>query len=471
MAKSQAERRKKGDGEAARSGSEGPDSSSSRGSKRRKRGWSWWLLRLAAAVPVLAFLFVVLSPGPPKGAVLATQRFTNDTELPDHLRKMLSCHAYCIRNTTKEHEAMAVMIRDRRRARGEPDPTDSWIVFVEDTCVETCQLDYGRGRWKLGAGLGPGAGPAFKTAADLPAEVHAYRACAAGCVEDLSRIAANGQPTAEEAARVLSRCGVVHMEAADPGLLDEISAAYQAVRRGKVGPGAASMMDLRQPPLRSGREEVWLPFEAPFDRFTEFLATPAVAAAVASFFGTHGAAVVDHVNVVNAPGQGKTGRQELHSDYGSPGEHLEVHMPLLKGPVPLEMGPTRFCPCTHGRTDLRDPHERTIRRWFAGDAHCTNYTDLSWVLHAGNSRRDSAGWVSLYDADVFHQGLENESPVDRPVLVAALTHSIVGALERNYVKRNISRPMTDALIRYRHVDLGPVIPSLFAGPAAKGVHS
>merc|ERR1712232_1395943 len=107
-----------------------------------------------------------------------------------------------------------------------------------------------------------------------------------------------------------------------------------------------------------------------------------------------------------------------------PKEHLEMHVPLLPagGALPLAMGPTRFCPCTQDRVDLRDPYQRTIRRCFGGGSHCLDFEDLSWTLHDGNAAKDSF-WITLYDADTYHQGLENVASRDRPVLVIALTKS------------------------------------------------
>merc|ERR1739848_562588 len=125
------------------------------------------------------------------------------------------------------------------------------------------------------------------------------------------------------------------------------------------------------------------------------------------------------------------------------------------GPVPLELGPTRFCPCTQNRTDLRDPIARTVRRYFGGEQHCTELEDLSWMLHAGNARR-AGPWITLYDADVYHQGLENVASEDRPVLVVALAASSASAYQRGYIKRNISQAQKVAVGRFRSVDLAPL---------------
>merc|ERR1711933_133549 len=142
--------------------------------------------------------------------------------------------------------------------------------------------------------------------------------------------------------------------------MGDLISGYEAVKQGSIGPGFDSLVDRKQPPLRSGRQEIWLPYELPFTRFTDFIAAEPVSSLAREFFNSTSIAV-DHVNIINAPGAGKTQRQDLHSDVGKPKEHLEVHVPLLPGggAVPLAMGPTRFCPCTQDRVDLRDPHERT----------------------------------------------------------------------------------------------------------------
>lgn len=292
--------------------------------------------------------------------------------------------------------------------------------------------------------------------AELPKQINEYVSCASGCRQDLVRLASGKAPTPDEAAGILRRCGIVHVQASDMDFVTEIRNRYEDIRKGR-GPPIHKLMDLKNPPLRSGREEIWVPYEPPFSRFTEILADPVLSEVVSAFFN-HSTVVVDHVNLINAPGGSVTERQTLHSDIGIPAKHLEIHLGLAPGgALPLEMGPTRFCPCTNNRVDLRDPYERTIRRYFGGNQFCTQSEELNWILHRGVAAKNSNPWVVIYDADVYHQGLENVASRDRPVMVIALTSSLWDVHDRDYVKRNVSAEHTKALIDFRGVDLSKVL--------------
>lgn len=400
------------------------------------------------AVPVLLILSIVLAPTSAAPDLISQARLGSNWLVPDQLRRELVCNLFCIKNTTSAHEALARAIKTRRSERGEK-IEGSWEVFVEDTCIEKCNMDVTNGKKSLGQ--------QFTNSAELPQQITDYVSCATGCRQDLTRLASGKVPTPDEAAGILRRCGVVHVQASDADFVTEVRNRYEDMRKGRYGPSIDKLMDLKNPPLRSGREEIWVPYEQPFSRFTEILADPVLAEVVSTFFN-HSTVVVDHVNVINAPGGSVTERQSLHSDIGIPGKHLEIHLGLATGGLaPLEMGPPRFCPCTNNRVDLRDPHERTIRRYFGGNQFCTQNEELNWVLHKGVAVRNSNPWVVIYDADVYHQGLENVSPRDRPVMVIALTSTLAEVHERNYVKRNVSAEHTKALIDYRGVDLSKVL--------------
>jgi len=339
-------------------------------------------------------------------------------------------------------ETMAGLVKQRREENGEK-VTGDWKIFVEDLCIERCLRDHSKGKKALGG--------QFTTAVTLPLAIQNYFSCAQSCHQTLLGMA-SGQsvPVAE----VLHRCGMVHISLADDSFADLVAKLRHSLEQ--LRPQDIGLVD-KQSPLRSGREELWLPFEEPFLQFEKVLENQQVAEAVRSFFDNKTDIVVDHVNIVNAPGGAGSARQGLHSDVAMAGEHLEIHLPLVeaaeaRSALPLERGPTRFCPCTQGLTDLSDPYARSIRRYFASRQRCLEYADLSWILHS-EIASEGGPWVTLYDADVFHQGLENVSPKARPVMVIALTSSLAAVHQRNYVRRNISSAHVDALVKYRSKDL------------------
>lgn len=415
---------------------------------------------LALALPFLLLFWgrgnQTAGAGPVADDLLPTKRLDAKWEVPEGLRNDLACNLHCVRNTTKRDVMIAELVLEKRKAAGEPQ-TMEWDLFVEDTCIEKCLLDHRKGTVSLG--------DKYKTVESLPAGLHEYFSCASGCRDDILALlhgAASAPFDAAAASAVLQRCGVMHVPlGAGHGaeLVATIRAAYDGLG-GWTGSGMEGLVD-KVKPLRSGREEVWLPHSAPFTRFVEFL-KPNVLGGVAWSFFNRSRIAVDHVNVVLAPGRGVTERQELHSDVGLPTEHLEVHIPLVNGTLPLAMGPTRFCPCTHGRTDLRDPIARSIRRYFASYQHCLEFDNLSWIFHSGalSGRAAEGVFATLYDADVYHQGLENVALDDRPVLVVALTTSQEAVHERNYVKRNLSKVHEDALIGFRSTDVHSIVQDL-----------
>lgn len=405
---------------------------------------------VSAGIAILAFCAVAwfgLTRQHASSDLQAQPQLTDDWPVPTDLRVQLSCNLFCIRNTTTHHEMLAKLIKDRREAAGES-IKESWPVFVEDACIEKCLMDHKKDRMRLGE--------SYVTLTDLPEEIRGYISCARSCRDEFVKIAQGSMPSPAEAAALLRRCGVVHVPV-NSDLVQSMRAGYLSLQPSGTHAG---LVDRKQPPLRSGRQELWVPYEPPFTRFHEFLMDPQVSNVISHFFNKSGV-VVDHVNVVNAPGGGIASRQDLHSDIGTPSEHLEFHIPLTgANAVPLEQGPTRFCPCSHGRVDLRDPFARTIRRYFGGAAHCLDFEQLSWTLHLGNTQ-GSQLLATMYDADVYHQGLENVASTDRPVMVIALTKSIAAVRNRNYVKRNISQAHSDAVASFRYADVAKLVQNAF----------
>lgn len=109
-----------------------------------------------------------------------------------------------------------------------------------------------------------------------------------------------------------------------------------------------------------------------------------------------------------------------------PRKFLSVHIPLQD--VDVEMGPTRFCPCTHGDADPSEDRVDIINR--INTQHGLNICDRDEALHYDAATK--FGTVTVYDGAVRHKGLENGSTRDRPVLVLEFAASAQTAALRDY---------------------------------------
>ena len=146
----------------------------------------------------------------------------------------------------------------------------------------------------------------------------------------------------------------------------------------------------------------------------------------------------------------------MHSDdLTGPGRrHLELHLPLTQ--VPLTMGPTRFCPCTH---HLARPGpgaaKRTVLQRFGLGKLC----ELNRETRYDATTR--LGEATVYDASIFHKGMANNATTSKPVVVVAFAASPQARTDRNYTGHLAgSFPgAVGAVDRFRRAWRGPV-----AGP-------
>merc|ERR1711933_656988 len=102
-------------------------------------------------------------------------------------------------------------------------------------------------------------------------------------------------------------------------------------------------------------------------------------AEIAKYLGPN--AVFDHMSVISA--QAGIKAQDLHSDVGRARRHLEVHVPLAD--VTESMGPTLFCPASHGLAEMAGASNRTAAgyalEWFylTPGKKCTEISTLSYA--------------------------------------------------------------------------------------------
>merc|ERR1719160_1186982 len=125
-------------------------------------------------------------------------------------------------------------------------------------------------------------------------------------------------------------------------------AAKEKLRRGKA-PGFAEKHSAESfastEHLRSGRYEIFLPFEPPYnDKEVGPLRDAFLKEVIRGYFGG-GSAVVDYASVIGALPWGQSQSQGLHSDYKDARFSVSAHSALTN--VEYTMGGTRFCPCSH----------------------------------------------------------------------------------------------------------------------------
>jgi ectoine hydroxylase-related dioxygenase (phytanoyl-CoA dioxygenase family) len=163
--------------------------------------------------------------------------------------------------------------------------------------------------------------------------------------------------------------------------------------------------------------------------------------------------VLDHVSVITASGAAKT-PQSLHADVGFVGEHVEVHLPLVD--MTADMGPTLFCPASHGlaqrgKAGMTSGVERALDMWYLTQgARCGTTSETSYAPAL------KMGQATIYDANVFHGGTANHAGKDRPVLQLSFSRSPQSRDERNYTRNtfNDNKEAREAVLKeiqaFRH---------------------
>jgi hypothetical protein len=125
----------------------------------------------------------------------------------------------------------------------------------------------------------------------------------------------------------------------------------------------------------------------------------------------------------------KRGRPDIDDEFVTPfSRHLEMHVMLQ--PVTSLMGPTRFCPCTHGHYWSPAMEQRVVYRRFGLDGLCDEQDGKT--SYEGTTTR--AGDVTLYDAALFHRGTANKAEVARSLVSISYAASLGDASSRGYMR-------------------------------------
>merc|ERR1712100_937056 len=88
------------------------------------------------------------------------------------------------------------------------------------------------------------------------------------------------------------------------------------------------------------------------------------------------------------------------------------HIPLVD--VRVDMGPTGFCPATHGilPKGQRSATAKALQEWyFLPGMRCSEEPALSYANAV------SFGETTIYDATTLHRGTANTAGIPRPILM------------------------------------------------------
>eukprot|EP00913_Durusdinium_trenchii_P007716 g7246.t1 len=223
--------------------------------------------------------------------------FLPSSALDDELRFHFDCAFRCGQMTESDREAINSIYRSAGCGSGGPGSHPVCASSMEQLCVGSC----GGGQQDMATFL-PGA---FGNPEPVPAEsfeeaLKAHESCASRCVtEGLS----------------WQQCPLK---------------VYK------------KLLDQKQ--LHDGRYQVYLPFTKPFSSRENIGVSDLVLEVLTKYFKMSGKGFgIDHVTVLTS--SSGSGNQSLHPDvHYFKGLSVSVHTALQD--VPLEMGPTFFCPCT-----------------------------------------------------------------------------------------------------------------------------
>ena len=262
------------------------------------------------------------------------------------------------------------------------------------------------------------------TTVDPPKSITEYLRCAGECSRNRSAITAEDH---SHAISRLSQCGVVGLrDLFDPALLEQLREAWESWKTKETFSGFSMEKMRNWGSLRGDREEIWLPFTKPFSDPRLIRNPKLVRLLEAGLDVARGErAVLDYATVINSE-SGVAITQDIHTDVALPRSHLELHLPLAD--VTQAKGPTLFCPCTHSYHQkwrhFTDGH--TVYQRFGLDGRCEHQPETHF------NATSTFGEATLYDSSLFHKGLANRSPGDRPVLVIAFAASMREVALRNH---------------------------------------
>lgn len=321
--------------------------------------------------------------------------------LPIYMKQLLWCTDLCERGPTVE---------DENDALGKSTVPRSQQVWSEDQqslimekCMWRCRVSK-KSKEELGDV------PPIDSYSELPARLQEYHQAVAKCVTA-------GTRTLNETISALSLCGVAHLDSGlfNVELLQQVLLAYKALTQNSTQ--TLDRVDRRH--LRAGREEFWPPFEWPFNA-SSLLRPSWLTSLMREYLGTD--AMLDHMTVLVAPATKSPQAQDMHQDTGQLRRYVEIHVPLAD--ITKAMGPTRFCPGSHGMMQCSN-----AIKWYFLYCNCSEEPSLSYALPL------HSGQVTLYDGTVFHGGTANSAGVDRPVLQLSWAADKDSVEERNYAKR------------------------------------
>mmetsp|Transcript_20818 Transcript_20818/g.39115 ORF Transcript_20818/g.39115 Transcript_20818/m.39115 type:complete len:384 (-) Transcript_20818:101-1252(-) len=355
--------------------------------------------------------------------------------LDDELRFHFDCAMRCAAMTEPDREAIQSMYRAAGCDAG-PGSHPICASSMEQLCVGSC----GGGQQDMAKFL-PGAfGPkAAGVHVELFAEaLEAHHACAKRCVDEGIAVSVEAGP--EEAVDILRRCGVVQLLGAYDA--ERLKAFQQAFEQLKSKEKAyRKLLDTKQ--LHDGRYQVYLPFTKPFSSRQTLGVSDLVLKVLSGYFLASGGSFgIDHVSVLTS--SSGSANQSLHPDvHYFKGLSVSVHTALED--VPMEMGPTYFCPCTGEALQREDwPASAAIKMTILKRKDCLAHHFAPFLTPRGT--------VTIYDGAMFHKGLENGSGRDRPVLKLEVAAEEF-AERRNYIQL-ASGPAKKQVLRFRSA-MGP----------------
>lgn len=358
--------------------------------------------------------------------------------MPAGLRANFECALRCTQMTDGDRAAVEAALR---QAGCDPENPGSHVVCAttpEQVCVGACgggQQDMTK--WLPGA-FGPGAPSIAGRLPELDA-VHAdYWRCAERCSLDGVVVDAGSVDAEAQALEVLRRCGVVQLAGGfDEELLGCVQRGIDALSAKKKA--YDKLVDHQQ--LHDGRYQVYLPFAEPFKSRAALGANDLVVGVLAEYFTGLGFGI-DHVSVLTSASP--SGNQSLHPDVPYfKGLTVSIHTALLD--VTREMGPTYFCPCTGEALQPEEwPASAAIKMTILKDKACFGPSFAPAFTRKGT--------ITIYDGAMFHQGLENLSGKDRPVLKLEVGAKGFPA-RRNYIQ--LAPPAGKKQTRLFREALGP----------------